>query len=377
MEYHPDDAGGGAEVQVWALARAFARAGHEVAYVCQRYDPRRPQRSLQDGVLVLRTLRWRRVARWLAAYRLIRVVHALGPDIVYQRFTSPYTGLAAVAARLAGCPFVWGCAEDSSLMRQAVLGGTRGPTPRDRNLVRRVKDLALSANAALTQVLVDYGIRAAGEVIVQNRRQVELLDESYGRRGIRIPNGVDTDAEQSERSERPLVLWLNGIMRRKRPEAFIALAATLAARRPGVQFALVGGRAEDAYLASIRRLAEGVPGLVLHGAVSHSVARSWAGRAWVVVLTSASEGFPNVLLEAWTAETPVVSLFVDPDGLLAEHGLGRLSGTMAGLIEDVDELLTNSELRSEYGRRARAFTVKHFNIDAIAQRYIELFEGLR
>jgi NAD(P)-dependent dehydrogenase (short-subunit alcohol dehydrogenase family) len=126
MEYHPADLTGGSETQVFGLAREFAKAGHEVAYVCQRYNRAMPVDETIDGVRILRTLRWRKVFRFLAAGQIFRTVHRLRPEIVYQRFASPLTGLVAVAAGALSVPFVWGCSEDRSLERGFLLHRDHG-----------------------------------------------------------------------------------------------------------------------------------------------------------------------------------------------------------------------------------------------------------
>jgi glycosyltransferase involved in cell wall biosynthesis len=373
MEYHPVDLTGGSETQVFGLAREFAKAGHEVTYVCQRYDRARPVAETVDGVRILRTLRWRKVFRFLAAGQLFRTVRRLRPEIVYQRFASPITGLSAMAARSLSVPFVWGCSEDRSLERGSLLhrhdGASGGP-------MRFTKAGVLSLNAWINQHLFYHGLRRAQAVVVQNGSQLEALETHYGLLGTLIPNGVAVPPARGSASPTPLVLWLNRIAPRKNPEAFIDLARSMQAAYPAVRFVLVGGRQDDAYMESIRQRAAGVGNLELTGNVAPAEVQRWLEQAWVFMLTSTAEGFPNVLLQAWAAGTPVVSLEIDPDGLIAREGLGLISGTSDGLQRDVARLLDDAGLRERLARVSGEYVAEHFEFAKIAERYLALFQEL-
>jgi glycosyltransferase involved in cell wall biosynthesis len=373
MEYHPYDKVGGSEVQVFEVAKALAALGHHVTYVCQRYDRTKAVEEDVDGVQIVRALQWHKVFRFLVGPRLWLAIRRARPDVVYQRFASPLTGLAALSARSLGVPFVWGCSEDVTLERGHLRRGTPTPT---QGLVPRLKWAVLMANAALSDCLFTIGVRMARALIVQNAAQAELLWANYRRRGGIIPNGIRAGEPHRAESPRPLVLWLNSIRRVKRPEAFIQLARALAAVSPEVEFAMVGGRQDDDYKHATDLLASEVPSVELYGAVPHAETRSWFERAWVFVLTSYGEGFPNVILQAWAAGTPVVSLTVDPDGLLRSAGLGLVSETEDQLALDVRRLLEDEAERRRLGEAGRAYVVEHFDIGAIAARYEALFARL-
>lgn len=373
MEYHPDDLTGGAEVQVFGLARRFVAAGHEVSYVCQRYDRSRPTDAVVDGVRVLRVLAWRRVFRFLVALCLIRTVKGLRPDLVYQRFASPLTGIAAWAARSLRVPFVWGCSQDESLEPGFLLRARPKPSGGPGGWA---KALLLRINAQTNQRLFSWGVRHAGAIVVQNPRQLELVRSNFGRSARVIANGIDVPPLAGAKEPEPLVLWLNRIAKGKNAEGFIELAASLQADHPTVRFVLVGGRQNDRYMEEIRTLAARVENLELTGGVPQSEVRGWMERAWVYVLTSTSEGFPNVLLQAWAAGTPVVSLEVDPGGVIQGEGMGLLSGTPEGLRRDVERLIADPAQRAQLAAAAHAYVSEHFEFGRIAGRYLDLFQQL-
>jgi glycosyltransferase involved in cell wall biosynthesis len=85
-------------------------------------------------------------------------------------------------------------------------------------------------------------------------------------------------------------------------------------------------------------------------------------RAHVLVNTSVTEGYPNTFIQAWQRKVPVVSLTVNPDGVLDRQGVGIRAGTEQGLEEAVRLLLENSALRNEYGVRAREYAVRRHSL---------------
>ena len=373
MEYHPDDVSGGSQIQVLEVARGLAALGHQVTYLCQRYDRSKPVDETDCGVRVLRSLRWHRVFRTLALPQVFLQIWRLRPDVVYQRYACALTGLAGLSARALRVPFVWGCSEDASLEP----GFLRRTAPRpSSSLIDRVKGGLLAANAALTDVLFRAGVRSAQLVLAQNTEQARLLRAHLHRDSRLVPNGIRIGALERRESEQPLVLWLNRVSRGKGAEAFIDLTEALRPTFPRARFALVGGRAEDAYMRAIRERAAQVPALELTGDVAREETRTWFRRASVFVLTSEGEGFPNVLLEAWAQGAPVVSLTVDPDGLLTREGLGLVSGSMERLTEDVARLLTDVDERTQLAARARRYVEEHHEIRAVVWRYEELFARL-
>jgi glycosyltransferase involved in cell wall biosynthesis len=80
--------------------------------------------------------------------------------------------------------------------------------------------------------------------------------------------------------------------------------------------------------------------------------------AAVCLLTSDHEGTPNVLLEAMASGVPVVATRVGGVPGIVQHGqTGFLHepNALESFVADTFELVMNSRLRTEMGRRARAF----------------------
>jgi glycosyltransferase involved in cell wall biosynthesis len=94
------------------------------------------------------------------------------------------------------------------------------------------------------------------------------------------------------------------------------------------------------------------------GQKSHEQVNELLARAHIFVNTSVHEGFPNTFIQAWMREVPVVSLHVDPDGVLARESVGIRAESEAQLAEAVRLLITAPGRRQECGKRAREYAMK-------------------
>jgi len=97
------------------------------------------------------------------------------------------------------------------------------------------------------------------------------------------------------------------------------------------------------------------------------------------VLPSYREGMPNVLLEAMATGIPCVA--TDIPGVrevIASHENGRLVPRQDAqkLATALNELLRDEMLRRSIGRAARKTVVDSFSLDAMADRYSNLFTSL-
>lgn len=99
----------------------------------------------------------------------------------------------------------------------------------------------------------------------------------------------------------------------------------------------------------------------------------------VGVLSSVSEGFPVVLLEYGYAGLPVVSTRVgECDAILEEGKAGFLvaPGEVEKMAQALSQLLGDSALRKEMGKRLRQRVLDHFSPSVILDRVCERYEYL-
>ncbi|NDD62261.1 MAG: glycosyltransferase, partial [Actinobacteria bacterium] len=172
-------------------------------------------------------------------------------------------------------------------------------------------------------------------------------------------------------NDRPLVGFVGRLTGIKRPDRFLALAAT----RPDAHFVVIGdGPLRDA----VGKEAGALPNVTLVGWQQDlSVVY---GALDVVVLTSDNEGIPLSLLEAASAGVAIVALDVGGVGeIISDRTTGALVADSSQLSSRLAELLDQPTLRRELAHAAQRdvrsrFTVEHY-LAAHAAVYRRLVRG--
>src|SRR5262249_28360912 len=130
--------------------------------------------------------------------------------------------------------------------------------------------------------------------------------------------------------------WVGMLRQPKRPDVLIEIAR----RMPNVRFVVCGGatthRSPQGYSEEIIKILYTLPNVDFRGQVPPATAAQVIADAALLLSTADEEGFPNTFTQAWSAGTPVVSLGVDPDHIIAQTGLGKVSGSVDGAIADIN-----------------------------------------
>ena len=197
--------------------------------------------------------------------------------------------------------------------------------------------------------------------------ELDLLQENFGRKGMLVRNLCPVPDNANAETKREIILWVGSFRALKRPEMFVELAT----RFPDEKFVMVGGRhrSEWGLFDEITERASKVTNLTLTGQVQFDEASAYFRRAKLLVLTSTTEGFPNVMLEAWRVGTPTVSTF-DPDGVVARYKLGRHAEDLDGLAEGIRSLIADNNTRVEIGARAIEYVREHHDPKSVAQQVL-------
>ena len=136
---------------------------------------------------------------------------------------------------------------------------------------------------------------------------------------------------------------------------------------PDVQFLMVGSMDGSKHLKEQIETAQRKSHLGYLGQLSLERVNALLAQSHIFVNTSIYEGFPNTFIQAWMRKVPVLSLTVNPDGVLTNEGVGLVSGTYERLTRNLDRLIRDTTLRVEMADRAQAYAFRHHSTKNFAQ----------
>ena len=345
---------GGVERQTSLMARWFAGRGYRVSMLT--WDEGQEDGVEIDGVKVFKMCRqdaglpglrffW---PRWTSLNAAMRRADA---DVYYQNCAEYVTGQVAMWCRRHGRKLVYSVASDPDC---------------DIKLpeMRKIRE----------RVLYRYGLRRADSVIVQTRRQQDMLREGFKRDSVVVPMpcaappDADWRADQVSPEDTHRVLWIGRVCKVKRPDRLLDLAQ----RCPECEFDLVGPTDDTAYAHDVVERAKSVPNLIMHGPISRDRVTPFYENATVMCCTSDVEGFPNTFLEAWSHGLPIVSTF-DPDNLIADKGLGIVANDVSELAAGLQQLLDSPEQLQHASQAAREYYLENHTVDAVMAKFEQIF----
>ena len=341
------------------LAHGLPEHGRSPVYVAQHLIAP----ALGSPLTAMRFLRASR--RWLDQHAArFDVFHGL---VGYHATVAP----AAHAQRL-GLPAV---------IRIANQGQDLGDKPGLRRLLglpRRRREMAKRLS----------GIIAMGQAIHDELRGYGIPERLIAR----IPKSVDTavfsPADEAERRrlrqilgwpDRPTIVFMGGLVRRKRPHLIVEAAALLASRGRELQVVLVGPAHDAEYVAQMRALAAdaGIADHLLLPGFTTDVAPLYRASD-LFSLPSANEGMPGALVEALSTGLPsIVTPFEGAADVLQDGRSGRIvDPTAEALAEAIGQYLDSPSLAAAHGRAARELVLARFSMEAGLALHEALFRRI-
>jgi glycosyltransferase involved in cell wall biosynthesis len=220
-------------------------------------------------------------------------------------------------------------------------------------------------------LVVAYAVENATAHVVQTPVQLERLKALYGRGATLVRNPIDVTRTFAKAEER-MVLWVGKSDSIKRPE----LAIEVARRIPSARVILVMNPSDAELHRRVEAEAAVLPNVQVIPIVPFEQIESYFARAAVFLSTSRMEGFPNTFLQAAKYEVPVVSLAVDPAGMLEQHATGFFArGDMDALVREIQALLDDDRRRVDVGARGRAYVEQHHEREGILERLESVMLG--
>jgi len=285
-----------------------------------------------------------------------RAAKRFRPDLILSYFAYPYGFASVLLARSLGLPVIVSC-------RGSDINWLARPRIRRRLISWSLRQCAcvLSVSEALKREIVAMGVPEERIVVVPNGIDVERFQQQ-SRDSARASLGLDADKK--------LLVCVSRLRFEKGIDILLDAFARLDAK--DVQLAIVGdGAAGDGLREQCRKL--GIQDrVILPGRRPHDEVPAWISASHVVVLSSRSEGHPNVLVEALACGRPVVAANVG--------GVGEIvTSTRLGVVvppEDPDALADGlrKALRTEWDAATLTAAGQARTWDTVAGDLLSLIE---
>lgn len=340
---------GGAEVQQILIGKELVERGYSISYITLDHGQGKLSRigsfeiisafSPSEGIPVLRFF-------WPRLIKIWQALNRTNSDIYYCRCAGFLLGIVVYWARLNNKKVIYCGAVDQDFEPKSVP-------------LKHYRD----------KWIYFWGLKRCAGIVVQNSHQKIMLRKNFLKDSTIIHNGWKKYGGTF--GVRDTILWVANIKKFKDPLSFINLAK----RFPDEKFVMVGGKVEgheDLY-EYVTRESKELTNLKFKGFLPLEKTEKEFDKAKLFVNTSLQEGFPNTFLQAWRQGIPVIS-FVDPDGLIAKHSLGKKAANIEDMINDVKKCLTHeSHFNSEI---IKTFFNENLVIEKQVDEYEKIFKSL-
>lgn len=226
-------------------------------------------------------------------------------------------------------------------------------------------------------------------VTVSDEFQRELSELGVDTPIETVPNGVDLEQFQPGSREDarrvldlpadvPLLLYIGGLIARKRIDTLIEAFARVRTTHPNVRLLLVGEGPSEAELRSAARTRRCAEAVTFVGPVPRDRTHLWMNAADLFVLPSESEGRPNVVLEAFACRRPVIATRVNGTVELLDHethGLLFDPDDVSTLASSIRRLLDDPNLAARLAANAhRSLAERDLTWRAHGERLLRIYE---
>jgi glycosyltransferase involved in cell wall biosynthesis len=345
---------GGAEVQQIEIAKELKKRGYEISFITYGDKNNNMETKNIHGFNILFGYNRSQVDQlgfFRKALCIWKKMKEADADIYYHSAGS--SGIATLFCRLNKKKIIIRISSDADVTGEDIL----------------------TANIAvnlLNKISKWIDIKLSDIIISQNGFQKSELKKRFNIESIIIKNCFNTVLNLNKKFY-DYILWIGMIRSVKQPELFLNIAQYF----PEYKFVMIGGVAEDLDLFNkIKNAARKIENVEFKDFVPHQNIYAYYPKAILVVSTSKTEGFPNIFLEAWSFSTPVVSLNVDPDGIISKYKLGYCSGNFNQMLNDIKTLLKDRELLKSMAENGRKYVELNHDIRKTVDQYENLITNL-
>lgn len=226
-------------------------------------------------------------------------------------------------------------------------------------------------------------VKYADEIIVLSRQVQNYFWDTYRRKTVFIPNGVNPPqirpAEEIRRKfgleKGSYILFLGRLVPEK---GLVYLIEAFRGLDTDKKLVIAGGASDtDAFAAELRQMAAEDPRIHFTGFVQGTLLEELYSNAYCYCLPSDLEGMPLSLLEAMSyGNCCLVSDIAECAEVVEDKALLFAKSDVRDLREKLQTLCGHPEMVRGYREQARDFILNKYNWDEVVEKTLGLYRGL-
>lgn len=223
-------------------------------------------------------------------------------------------------------------------------------------------------------------VKYADEIIVLSKGVQDYFQETYGRKTIFIPNGVNRPEiyvpkqikEKYGLEKDGYILYLGRLVPEKGEHYLIEAFRNVDTDK---KLVIAGGASDtDDYMERLKKLADGDERIIFTGFVQGRLLEELYSNAYVYVLPSDLEGMPLSLLEAMSyGNCCLVSDIAECAEVVEDKAVTFRKSDVADLKEKLQKLCNDEKIVQKYKREAADFICGKYDWDAVVGKTLALY----
>jgi glycosyltransferase involved in cell wall biosynthesis len=273
--------------------------------------------------------------------------------------------------------------------KASLLAGPLDDTTPWLQVDERVADSDLEALARMGKPVVRFlssllHSNHATLVILSSRMKSSLTEHGFNLPDVQlIPNGVDitrfnpAHVDDAIDGREQVAVCVSKLRYEKGIDVLLQAWRLVHQQAPQARLIIVGSGYLQTQLACLAKALDIANSVEFTGLQSDIPAQIHRGS--LAVLPSRWEGMPNALLEAMACGLPCVATRVSGSEDIIQHGVNGLlvgSEDYQGMAQALLTLLHDPQLAQKYGQAARETVVRHYSLEQVMDRYVELYQRI-
>ena len=322
---------GGAEGQIWLIAKYLSLFNHKI-YVID-FDIKKDKKI--DGISFL-SLKSRLSLKFLWSFSFFKLLKNINADIYYCRVRSFHHLIPLYVSKKNNSQIIYHVAHDletNSFNERLKL---------DYLNMSFLKSLKKLVHA---EIFSNFILNKFSKIIVQNKFQYKFLKRKKFKNIYLIPNVVERNTFHDKNFKlkcKDYFITIGYLNKRKGIENLYKIIKNNLDKN----FVIIG-RATDNFAKSFLIKIQKFKNVFYFNNLNKEKTMLYLNNSKALLSTSFIEGFPNVFLEAWLYGKPVLSLYINPSGILNDRKLGVFFNDVNKLINDIKKNNYNN-LNSSY-----------------------------